>query len=158
MRTLLEQEEPAAKREPVLSHNDVNPGNLIYDGERLLLVDWDVAGPNDPFYDLAAAALFLRMDGPTSEALLSAYEGRPVVRLEDRFIWNRCLVGVLCGAFFLQSARRNGHAGSIAETLDTAPSLLECYQRLRAGAFTLGSGEGQWAFGLALVKETADRS
>jgi thiamine kinase-like enzyme len=45
-----------------VSHNDVNPTNLVYDGENLLLLDWDTAGSNDPFYDLAAISVYLCMD------------------------------------------------------------------------------------------------
>jgi thiamine kinase-like enzyme len=56
---MLGETPPASGRDVVLSHNDVNPTNLIYDGEHLLMLDWDTAGPNDPFYDLAAVALFL---------------------------------------------------------------------------------------------------
>ena len=37
----------------VPSHNDPNPRNLIYDGRRLWLVDWELACQNDPLFDLA---------------------------------------------------------------------------------------------------------
>jgi hypothetical protein len=36
-------------------------------GENLLLLDWDTAAPNDPYYDLAALSVFLRMDEATCE-------------------------------------------------------------------------------------------
>ncbi len=65
VRRVLEEDPTPSDRAPVLSHNDVNPTNLVYDGEHLVLLDWDTAGPNDPYYDLAAASLFLRMDEAT---------------------------------------------------------------------------------------------
>jgi aminoglycoside phosphotransferase (APT) family kinase protein len=138
----------------VLSHNDINPSNLVYDGARLMLVDWDMAGPNDRYYDLGTASLFFRMDGPACCQLLSAYEATPVTRVPPGFSYNRRLAAALCGVMFLHLARVNGHPGASGnETLDTTPTLVEFYQQLRAGAVKIGSADGNWAFALALVKE-----
>jgi hypothetical protein len=125
----------------------------VYDGEHLVLLDWDTAGPNDPYYDLAAASLFLRMDEATCRQLLSAYAGNSFPALPARFVYDRRVVGVLCGAAFVHLARQGGHGGATgAETLDSTPALGEFYQQMRAGAVSIATGEGQWAFGLALAK------
>lgn len=145
------EEPPASDRPPVLSHNDVNPSNLVFDGERVLLVDWDTAAPNDPYYDLAAASVFLRMDEPTCKALLGAYDRAFVSELPPRFAYDRRLVAVLCGALFIHLARTLGHPGG-GIMVDAAPSLLDCYARMRTGELALASPEGKWWFGLALVK------
>ncbi|MEZ0369977.1 MAG: phosphotransferase [Candidatus Sericytochromatia bacterium] len=150
---MLGEDAPACERALVLSHNDVNPTNLVYDGEHLLLLDWETAGPNDPSYDLAAIAMFLRMDQESCLKLLAAYEGEPVSALSARFSFSRRLVAILCGTGFLHLARHSGHAGAAGETLDTAPALADVYQGLRAGSLNIASAEGQWTFGLALVKE-----
>jgi Ser/Thr protein kinase RdoA (MazF antagonist) len=156
VRRVLAEEPPASSHAPVLSHNDLNPTNLVYDGENLLLLDWETAGPNDPFYDLAAASVFFRMDEGTCQRLLGAYEGEPVSSLPARFAYNRRVVAVLCGAAFLHLARRLGHAGATGEeTLDAAGTLSDFYARLRSGSVNLASAEGQWSFGLALVKASA---
>jgi len=147
---------PARERPLVFSHNDVNPTNLVYDGEHLLLLDWDTAGPNDPLYDLATLAVFLRMDEDTCRALLGAYEGAPLAELPAGFVYHQRLVAVLCGSAFLHLARQGGHAGaSGGESLDSTPALADLYQQLRSGAFSLASAEGQWWFGLALFKASA---
>jgi aminoglycoside phosphotransferase (APT) family kinase protein len=140
----------------VLSHNDVNPTNLVYDGDNLMLLDWDTAGPNDAFYDLAAISVFLLLDDGSCQMLIAAYRGEPVSALPVRFVYNRRLAAVLCGAVFLNLARQSGHAGATGEeTLASTPSLGEFYQRLRSGSVKLASAEGQWGFGLALVKASA---
>ena len=152
---MLADEAPASGRPPVLSHNDVNPTNVVYDGENLLLLDWETAGPNDPLYDLAAISVFLRMDEGTCELLLAAHDGEPVTRLPARFAYDRRLVAVLCGTIFLQLARARGHTGATGEeTLDSTPGLAEFYKRLMSGSLTTATAEGQWWFGLALVKES----
>ena len=152
---MLTEEAPAPERALVLSHNDVNPTNLVYDGENLLLLDWDTAGPNDPFYDLAAVSVFLRMDEGTCQRLLMAYDDAPVSSLPARFIYDRRLVAVLCGVAFLHLAYQSGHAGDTGrETLESTLSLGDFYQRMRAGSLNIATGEGQWWFGLALVRES----
>jgi len=154
VRRMLAEEPPADECAAVLSHNDVNPGNLVYAGEELLLVDWEHAGPNHPFYDLAAICVFLRMDEGAQRSLLAAYDGEPVSILPPRFAYCRRLVAVLCGVTFLQIARTGGHPGAAdAETPDSTPSLGEFYRRMRDGSLSLATAEGQWRFGLALVKE-----
>jgi aminoglycoside phosphotransferase len=156
VRRVLAEEPPASERPVVLSHNDVNPSNLVYDGENLLLHDWETAGPNDPFYDLAAVSVFLRMDEATCRKLLAAHDGAPVSRLPARFTYDRRLVAALCGAMFIHLARQQGHAGATGEeTLESTLSLGEFYQRLMSGAVSVAAPEGQWLFGLALVKEGA---
>jgi hypothetical protein len=154
VRRVLAEEPPAGGHAPVLSHNDVNPTNLAYDGERLMLLDWETAGPNDPLYDLAAISIFLRMDEAAQRMLVAAYDGAPVAHLRAGLAYYRRLVAVLCGAVFLDLARQSGHAGAAGdETAGSALSLGEFYQKMRTGSLTIAAPEGQWCFGLALVKD-----
>ena len=149
-------EATARERAPVLSHNDVNPTNLVYDGANLLLLDWDAAGPNDPSYDPASISVFLRMDDAACRGLLAAYDGGPCPAQPARFGYSRRLAAALCGAAFLGLARRSGHTGNAGgETLASAPSLGDVYQRFRSGSLSPATGQGQWWFGLALVKTSA---
>lgn len=150
---VLAEEPPVHEGARVLGHNDLNPSNLIHDGESILILDWATAGAADPFYDLAVISVFFRMDEATSLRLLSAYEGSPSTGLPRRFLYMRRLAATLAGTFSLYLARQMKHAGATgAETLEAAPSLGEFYQRMMAGELKLGTADGQWWFGLALLK------
>jgi aminoglycoside phosphotransferase (APT) family kinase protein len=150
---VLNEPPPARERALVLSHNDVNPSNLVYDGEKIVLLDWDAAGPNDPLYDLAAISLFFRMDDDTCQQLIAAHDGEAVSDLPARFAYLRRLVAVLCGLTILGVVRKGGHTVAVdTATLDSTPNLGEFYQRMRAGALNIATVEGQWWFGLALAK------
>jgi len=161
VRTTIEQvlaETPPPRQRPlVTSHNDMNPSNLVFDGERLLLLDWDMAGPNDPFYDLAAVAMFLRMDDPTASALIAAYDATPPVALPDGFVYARRFVAALCATIFLHLARLAGHAGGDIPA-DRSPTLLDVYGLMRTGALAPNTAEGAWAFALALVRTITDHA
>jgi len=145
---------PAADDEAlVLSHNDLNPTNLIFDGDRLLMLDWETAAANEPFYDLATVANFLRMDDSSSRALLDAY-GTPAAILPDRYRDQRRLSAALVGGLLLNRARQSGHAGATGgETRESTASLGEVYAGLRDGSISLATPDGQWRFGLAMVKD-----
>ena len=157
VRRVLDETPPRGGRDAVLSHNDVNPGNLVYDEAKLLLVDWDAAGCNDPYYDLAAIAVFHRMDDETCRRLLSAHDGEPVAEIPAFFAYMRRLIAVLCPVVGMgmqvSQGRAPARSGAI-ETLESTLSLGEFYQKLRAGAVRLDSLEGGRAFGLALIKES----
>jgi aminoglycoside phosphotransferase (APT) family kinase protein len=61
----------------VSSHNDPNPRNLLFDGVRLWLVDWELASRNDPLFDLAIATTEIADTPDLEAALLTAALGRP---------------------------------------------------------------------------------
>ncbi len=139
----------------VLSHNDVNPSNIVFDGTRTMLFDWQTPAPNDRYYDLATAALFLRMDDERSRQLLSAYTGGEQTDIPARFTFLRRVAAALSGMASLQVARDGGHPGSTdpISPQDT-PSLGDVYASMRSGALQIGSPAGQWTFGLALIRES----
>jgi thiamine kinase-like enzyme len=64
-----------ARRVPC--NNDLLAGNLIDDGERVWIIDYEYSGNNDPCFELGNIASECRMtDGGLAE-LVGAYYGRP---------------------------------------------------------------------------------
>jgi aminoglycoside phosphotransferase (APT) family kinase protein len=61
-------------------HHDLHRRNLLDDGERILAVDWEYAGPGDPAADLAACAGYAGLSAAGFEALLSGYGATPALR------------------------------------------------------------------------------
>ena len=134
----------------VVSHNDVNPGNLLWDGERVWLVDWEVTGLGHPYYDLATLALFLRLDDDAAFGLAAMHDGAPLgVEARSNFRAQRKLAGLLCGLTFL------GFVPDLsvrsAPSLEEAPTLSELYQGMQAGKISLQTPLGQATMGLALL-------
>lgn len=60
----------------VPSHNDPNPRNILFDGARLWLVDWETAYGSDPFVDVAILADNFAPTPDLEAALLEAWSGR----------------------------------------------------------------------------------
>lgn len=60
----------------IFGHNDLLPANLLDDGDKLWLIDFEYAGFSTAMFDLAGAASNSGMDDETALRLLSAYFGR----------------------------------------------------------------------------------
>lgn len=140
----------AADRRRVVSHNDVNPTNVMWDGTRTWLIDWDLAGLGHPYYDLAALALFLRLEDGVALDLVARHDGAPLDETSRAtFRALRTLVGLLCGFTFLGLVPDlNVRA---AKERSDAPTLADVYAAMRAGELDPQTPFGQASMGLALL-------
>ena len=76
-------------------HNDMLAGNLIDDGDRLWLIDWDYAGFNSPLFDLANLSCNNGLDTALDHALLTRYFGcAPDAARIRAFLAMRCASAV----------------------------------------------------------------
>jgi aminoglycoside phosphotransferase (APT) family kinase protein len=131
----------------VIGHNDPNPGNILWDGTRAWLIDWEVAGLAHPFYDLAVLAMFLQMSDEAALALLAQQEQRPINGDErESFAALRRLSAVLCGLVMA------GLTHDLTVLPASAPTLAELYAELRAGRQSLADVQGRGVFALALLR------
>lgn len=72
--------------QPVFCHNDLLAANLIDDGDRLWLIDWEYGGWNSALFDLANLASNNSFDAEAEEKLLRLYfNHQPDAELRYRF-------------------------------------------------------------------------
>jgi len=98
---------------PVLCHNDLHHLNLVDDGNRLWIVDWEYGGIGDPLFDLASYACQHEFTAGERARLLDAYAGSAIVApaLEAA-----CMAFdvVQCLWYLLWAARNPGSGGEYA--------------------------------------------
>jgi len=58
--------------DPVLCHNDLNPQNILWDTHPIL-IDWEYAGLNDRYFDLAAVIAEFTLSATDANRLLQHY-------------------------------------------------------------------------------------
>jgi len=59
-------------KEYVLCHNDLNPQNIFFSDE-LKFIDWEYAGVNDRYFDLACVCVEFGLEDEIQEVFLKAY-------------------------------------------------------------------------------------
>ena len=149
----LERAEPLlahdGRRTP--SHNDLNPANVLWDGERAWLVDWEQSGLTHPYYDIAALSTMLIMDEETGLRLLAVQEGTPLSPGQaETFVALRRVAMVFYGTIFLSLA--SNLSAHVPSAIGDVPSMGEFYARLGSGALSLRTPEGQAVFGAVMLK------
>ena len=72
MNRLAEQLEPF---HPTLCHNDLLPANIIDDGRRLWLIDWEYSGIGNPLFDIAGLAANCDFNRDQVSELLTHWNG-----------------------------------------------------------------------------------
>jgi aminoglycoside phosphotransferase len=65
------------EHEPVPCHNDLLNANLIWDGSRVRIVDWEYAGMGDRYFDLGNLSINNGLSEADDERLLAAYFDEP---------------------------------------------------------------------------------
>jgi len=59
----------------VSSHNDLNPNNILFDGKKIWVIDWEAAFQNDRYTDLAIIAKSYTQGQQQEDLLLATYFG-----------------------------------------------------------------------------------
>jgi aminoglycoside phosphotransferase (APT) family kinase protein len=130
----------------VSSHNDVLPRNLLFDGKRLWLVDWESAYCSDPLIDVGIALDNFAPTPELEDVLLQAWLGRaPDLAMRDRLAQTRAMTrlyyaGVQFSAVALAPK-------SAPDTDLAAPTLAEFRQALRDGRLLPDAAETRHILG-----------
>ncbi|WP_428539109.1 phosphotransferase [Rhodopila sp.] len=124
----------------VSSHNDLVPRNILFDGERLWLIDWESAYRNDPAVD-AAIMLDNFAASPELECvLLQAWLGRaPDDALRARLVLVRTLTRLYYAGVLLSAAA--AASGAAADADLSVPTRAALRRAIRDGRLTPGAPE-----------------
>ena len=130
----------------VSSHNDLIPSNILFDGERLWLIDWESACRNDPLVEVSTLRDTLANSAELQDALLQAWLGhKPGQAALDRLAVVRALTRLYyAGVFLSASAASNWTTG---ETDLSAPGLDEFQLSVRDGRFVRGAPQTKHVLG-----------
>ena len=141
----------------VSSHNDLNPGNILYDGRRLWVVDWEAAFLADRYVDLATVANWFTGDAGGEAALLTTYFGRaPEPGERARFDLMRLVNHVFIGMMFLNACVAEQPGVPLDDRTLAGPGLEDLRRGLRSGSFDMASRGNRIAYGKARLAAALD--
>lgn len=124
--------------ELVSSHNDFIPSNILFDGQRLWLIDWESAYRNDPLVDVAICLDSLVRSPDLDDVMLKAWLGqRPGNELLTRLSVVRALTRLYYAGVFLSASA--AASWTTAETDLSVPTLDGFNAAVRAGVLKAGT-------------------
>jgi aminoglycoside phosphotransferase (APT) family kinase protein len=137
--------------ELVAAHNDPNASNIVYDGHRLWLVDWETSSPNDPLIDLGVAANQLAPTPELRDAMLTAWRGSP----PDDLLRARLTLAQLAAQVFAGAAIAliTGQLGSPPLTDLDAVTPAEFERRVMSGELAMGAPETMATFAKVVLAQ-----
>jgi hypothetical protein len=138
----------------VSSHNDLfKPDNVLFDGERAWLVDWEAAFLNDRYADLAVEANLVVANGAEERVYLEAYFGRAPDEYESaRFFLMRQLVHLFYGMAYLMF----GSADGPVDLSETTPDFREVKRRMWAREVDLADMATKKVYGRVHSQQLAE--
>ncbi|HEY3840273.1 MAG TPA: phosphotransferase [Bryobacteraceae bacterium] len=128
----------------VSCHNDLKPENVLFDGQRVWLVDWEAAFLNDRYFDLAVVANFVVTDEATERSFLERYFGAaPDEYRLARFFLMRQTMHMYYAAVFLML----GLAGRPLDLSEKVPGFRDLHGQIWSGEISLAEKEMRIVYG-----------
>jgi Ser/Thr protein kinase RdoA (MazF antagonist) len=137
------------------SHNDLNPGNILYDGTRPWFIDWESAWQNDPMFDVATILHWFGFRGAREKQLLDGYFGGAATPLQlAKLDLMKQVVSCYYAMVFLLLTLQGGE---LPPSLDPDPASLPTFAdtrvAMRDGTLALGTAEDRVRFALIMVND-----
>ena len=88
------------KKELVLTHHDLNPKNIIFTTNSIKIIDWEYAGANDLFFDLASLCCEFKLSKKEEILLLKTYFQKSRVNDIDKLNSYKIIYQNLCLLWF----------------------------------------------------------
>jgi len=142
---------PRNTEDLVACHNDLKPENMLYDGERVWLVDWEAAFLNDRYMDLSIAANFVVRNDEDEKDYLQAYFGAEVSKYQfARFFLARQLMHF---SYFVVFMLMGQTPGKTVDPFRTKPTFREFNDRVWAGEISLADMDNRVLYSLVHMEQ-----
>ncbi len=135
---------PRMDSDLVSCHNDLKPENVLFDGHRVWLVDWQAAFLNDRYFDLAVVANFVVNNDSEERIYLQEYFGQP----PDEYQMARLfLMRHVMHMFYAEVFLLLGTSGKPVDQSEQAPAFRHFHQRIWAGEVNLADNNLKTVYG-----------
>jgi aminoglycoside phosphotransferase (APT) family kinase protein len=145
---------PRHDSDMVSSHNDLNPSNLLFDGKKIWVIDWESAFQADRYIDLAIIAKNFVRTQEQEELYLKTYFGKAASEYQQaRFFLMQQVTSIFYAMMLMQVAAASLPAGAEHTAEMDTPTLSDFHARLGSGEVSLASYEGQIMYGKVMLNE-----
>ena len=134
-----------------ICHNDLNPNNILFKDGEVVAIDWDSAGINDPFYDIATISLWYRNIPNIEKKLLRQYLGHEPDKNElEHLSYMQKLVKIIIGGNLVRIGVEMGANVTHDLPIDNLSTFL---QKIGLKKVNLDKPIAIYQFGLVILAE-----
>jgi len=134
----------------VSSHNDIKPDNIIFDGKKPWLVDWEAARLNDRYLDLAACANFVVKNEQDEADFLERYFGERANQYQQaRFYLMSNIIHLFCFSLCTMLVAE----GKLVNIHADHPGFADFHDGLWRGEINLGGNNNKLQYALVHLSE-----
>lgn len=137
-------------------HCDLNPVNVLFDGENYFFVDWQAASPQSYYFDLAYCVnWFFFYSEDLCDLFLKSYLKRePTYEECAKFYLMRIFTNIYLGIGFISLPLKENKNYPILseESIKKLPHYLNFMQSLGSGKINLNMADTQQQFGFIFLK------
>lgn len=137
-------------------HCDLNPVNVLFDGDKYFFVDWQAASPQSLYFDLAYCSnWFFFYNEDLCAFFLKSYLGRAATEEENaKYFLMRIFTYIYLGIGFISLPFKENQNIPILsdEDIGKLPSYLDFMQSLGSGVVDLEKVDTQQQFGFIFLK------
>jgi aminoglycoside phosphotransferase (APT) family kinase protein len=135
------------------SHNDLfKPDNMLFDSNRLWLVDWEAAFQNDRYADLAVVANMIVTNESEERIYLQEYFGQPPDEYQRARFY---LMRQIAHMFYVMAFLTLGASGKLLDRSEPVPPYGEFQRRFWAREVGLADNQAKTVFGLVHWEQLA---
>ncbi len=129
----------------VPSHNDLfKPDNMLFDGNRLWLIDWEAAFQNDRYADLAVVANMIVTNEAEEKILLQNYFGKAPDEYQRSRLY---LMQQIAHMFYAMAFLTAGSSGQPIDWNEPVPTYSNYQRRFWARELSLTDHQAKAAYG-----------
>jgi aminoglycoside phosphotransferase (APT) family kinase protein len=136
---------PRQETDMVSSHNDLfKPDNVLFDGHRVWLVDWEAAFLNDRYADLAVFANLIVTNVAEESVYLEQYFGKPPDECQRARYF---LMQQIAHMFYAMAFLWLGSKSKPVDWNQPVPAFADFHRRIWAGEVNLADNDTKIVYG-----------
>lgn len=138
------------------SHGDLNPVNILFDGENYVFVDWQAASPQSFYFDLAYCASFSYFHSEDlCMSFLKYYLEREATEEEEyKYYLMRVFTNIYLGIGFISLPLKSNQYFPVLldYQIEKLPTFVQFMQSIGSGKTNLSDANVQQQVGFSLLK------
>lgn len=136
-------------------HNDLNFSNLLFDGKKTYFIDWEAAGLEDPFFDLAMVCNEFITEDESRTYFIHQYFGRNLTELEAKKLNGmRQIAYCYLALHFLEHASHAGMLLNMDYPIESVPTVGEWVKGFNNGIYQLQTADDFLLYAFTKIKES----